>query len=354
MSGAFGWVRNDSDDGSRPAKNDDYTDALKDYGVRPATSVPRSQQAHSRMIDPPRVIDVAASQIHLVTPDARHTLKSTAKNVIIVAHDFTGSMHEWPQEIFKRLPLLYVEAVKYLGSDDLEILFVGHGDVRTDAHPLQVTRFGRGPELDTFLASFDRDCDGGGNGGESQELIAYYLADRVDTSTANQVYMFFITDEPGRDRIDPDDCQNHLGVPVKTGLEKTSAVFRVLGRRMSTYAILCATGSYDPAPIESWWKKMLGNEHIVRLDDSRRVVDVMLGTIAKATDQIDSFVDDLKSRQLGTKHGAVNVNAVLASIAFVGNGIPAAPMIAKTPTRSLLDPPDPPAGFLPSHHTKKK
>ncbi len=319
MSGAFGWIRNDRTD------NDHSGGSV----ARPA-AIPQQ----------PRVLAQIAPTAP--PPDAAHTLKSTAPNVLVVVMDGTGSMKKWPQEIFRRLPLFHADAVRYLGGNDVEILFIVMGDAKTDRRPIQIARFGRGPELDTILAAFDfNDCGGGGNGHESHELVASYLQQRLDVSSARNVHAFFITDEPPFARVDAAECRTHLGFEPRAELRQTDALFAALRRKMHVHAVLCATGSYEPAPIEARWTELLGEEGVLRLDDHRRVVDVMLGTLAAVTGQVDRFTQDLKSRQLGTPHGAQNVRSVLASIALIGRGTPSSPhILPKGMTTPLLPPPD--------------
>lgn len=318
MSGAFGWIKND---------RTDHVDDRRSVTTHAAPHQPRVL-ARTAPTAPP--------------PTAAHTLESSAPNVLIVIMDATGSMKQWPGEIFKRLPLLHADAVRYLGGGDVEILFIVMGDAKTDARPIQVGRFGRGPELDGILAAFDlRSCHGGGNGGESHELAAAYVHAKVDVSSARNVHTFFITDEPPFSHVDANECRTHLGFDPHAELRSTDALFAALRRRMHVHAVLCETGTYDPAPIEARWRKLLGEEGVLPQNDHRRVVDVMLATLAAVTGQIDRFTQDLRSRQLGTPHGVQNIQSVLASIALIGRGTPSSPhVLPKGMTTPLLPPPD--------------
>lgn len=344
MSGAFGWKRNDATDDKPAAKPSGYDDAAKRYqpqGGPSVINVNPDPPHHAVQGAAPRVMP-KQSPASKAAMGAKHALKTTAANVLIIEMDATGSMKEWPAEIFKRLPLLYQDAVKYLGSDDLEILFMVFGDAKTDLRPLQVARFGKGPELDGILASFDlQHCEGGGNGGESHELAALYVHERVDTSAARNVHAFIITDEPPFPRVDRQECRQHLGIELKPELTKTDAIFAGLRRRMHVHALLCETGSYQTEPIIARWKELLGDEGVIQMNDHRRTVDVMLGTLAALTGQLDQFTQDLQSRQLGTRFGKVNVQTVLKSIALLGRGTPSSPhVLPKGLTRPLLPPPD--------------
>ena len=333
MSGAFGWINNNHHhNASTVAPATTWFDDAKRAYRAPLAAAPQPVVRDLRA--------AAATKAQAPVPTALHTLKSAAANVIIVSLDLTGSMGQWPEEIFKRLALLWREATKYLGSEDLEILFIAHGDARTDEYPLQVTRFGHGPELDDLLASFKPvgGAGGGGQGSESSELVAYYLLKQVDTSSARHVFTFFVTDEAGCDQIAPALAKKCLGLAVDPELHRADVVMRCLNLRMNAYAILCETNCYDPAVIRQWWETHLGAEKVLPLDDARRVVDVMLASIAATTGQLESFANDMLARQGKSRFATQNVKTVLASVALIGGSKAVTPQLGKNPTRPLLPP----------------
>lgn len=325
MSGAYGWHQSSV----KTSTDHSYDDARKQYqsSVNEPVKVVKiggvgnaaKPQIPTPSVWPKRNILDAIPSVVKTYPEAKHALKSSASNVIIVVVDVTKSMNTWPAEIFARLPTFFIEACEYLESDDLEILFIAHGDVRTDNFPVQVSRFGKGSELDAILASFYTKCGGGGQGDESQEIVAYYLLKQVDTSSAQNVYTFFITDEAACDDIDPRYVAEHLNIPMDLELTQTKDVFAALQRKGKVFTILCETknNSYNPAEIKKRWEQNIG-DRIISLNDSRRVVDVMLGAIAKLTGQLSQFTKNLISRQTGTQHAIQNIETVQKSIAFIG------------------------------------
>ncbi len=337
MSGGYGWHQSSSSNTSDAKHFIDhsYDDARQQYQKSAVTVTKIGQQTSSQTkisptpsVWPKRNIkNVDVPVVVKGYPEAKHSLKSTAANVITVVVDVTRSMNTWPGEIFARLPTFYIEACQYLGTDDLEILFIAHGDVRSDNFPIQVSRFGKGAELDSILASFYTRCDGGGQGDESQELVAYYLLKQVDTSSAQNVYTFFITDEAACDSIDPRYVKEYLDIPVDCELTKTKDVFTSLKRRGRIFTILCETNNprYNPASIKQSWEDNLGKDNIIPLNDSRRVVDVMLGAIAKLTGQLAQFTQNLTTRQQGTRHAVQNIETVQTSISFIGGSLPKTP-----------------------------
>lgn len=331
MSGAFGWAKNTGVGNAggttfRGAQTD-FADAKRAYGSPRQVTIGQDSvdNAASVVFDSggvakDRDLDAFATRVGKAIPGAKHTLQSVAANVVMVVLDVTGSMGVWPREIFKRLPLLYAELCAQLSSDDVEILFIAHGDARTDRYPIQVTRFGKGPELDAMLASLEIEGNGGGQGTESHELVAYYLVSRVDTSTAQNVFTIFVTDEAACDTVDQRHIREYLGVSAPREKPETAKAFALLSRKSSVFTILCKTGWYDADKIFQWWQNILGAERVLRLDDARRAVDVILGIVASAVGRYDQFVTKLVARQGGTRFGKANIRTVTGTLVLACQG----------------------------------
>lgn len=327
MSGAFGWGGKDraadrnSSNGTagfgsaygayqQPASPGTRGGALAGAGVMGADSVATPRPGGA----------AAASPVDLSPKD----LAAEADNVLIVSMDVTGSMGDWRDEIYRRMPLLYKEAQALLGQS-LAVLFVAFGDVKF-GDKIWVTRFGAGPELDVLLDSLPRSAGGGGDEEESPELVALYVLTRVDVSRARNIYFWTITDERPAEQIDPQLARQYVGVQALPAARTTKAVFDALALKMRPFVVLkrADTGSYDPDRIRGAWERALGRERVLPLDDGRRVVDVMLAVVAKTTGQTAAFTASLQARQGGTAHGAVNIATVQRSVALVPDG--AAPL----------------------------
>lgn len=334
MSGNYGWGGRDrSDDYSTPSSGDGFTSARTPY----AAPTDYSRPAPSRSAASLRMTAAAPSLVMSDLSPRKH-IKTTKDNVIIVSLDRTGSMGEWTNEIFTRLALLFKEGQKYLG-ESLEIVFMGFGDSQACGDDFHVAPSGCGPELDGYLVSLNQPANGGGNYIESAELPAYYVSRQVDTTDAKAVFFFTITDEGFYDTVDGKDISIILGLKASLEVVDAAKVLQSLKTRMNVFLIKAETGSYDgyiKDRIDSQWKAAIGEECFVPLDDHRRVVDVMLGVIAKVRGQLDQFSKDLVDRQGSTHYGSINIATVSRSISMV-KGVPASPSI-KAGTKSLLTP----------------
>lgn len=333
MSGNYGWGGRDrSDDYTPSSSGGGFTSARTPY----ATPADYSRPAPSRSATSLRM--TAAPSLANAELSPRKHIKTTKDNVIIVSLDRTGSMGEWTHEIFTRLALLFKEGQKYLG-ESLEIVFMGFGDSQACGDDFHVAPSGCGPELDGYLVSLDKQAHGGGNQIESAELPAYYVSQQIDTTSAKAVFFFTITDEGFYATVNDGEIDAILGLRAPTETVKAAQVFQSLKTRMNVFLIKAETNcynGYDKARIDKQWKDAVGEECFVSLDDHRRVVDVMLGVIAKVRGQMDQFSKDLIARQGSTHFGSVNIATVSRSISMV-KGAPASPSI-KAGTKSLLAP----------------
>ena len=323
MSGAFGWGGKDrAADRQTSGGTAGFGSAYGAYQQpAPATRAGAASPAVQRLDDS---LPLPGSPVATLADLTPKDLVADADNVLIVSMDMTGSMGEWRDEIYRRMPLLFKEAQALLGQS-LAVLFIAFGDVKFGDR-IWVTKFGAGPELDGFLDSLPRNANGGGDEEESPELVALYVLQRVDVSRARNVYFWTITDESPAATIESTYARQHAGVRVGPELSTTKSVFDALARKLRPFVVLKRTDSfgYDPDRIRANWERTVGPERVLPLDDGRRVVDVMLAVVAKTTGQTAAFTAALQARQGGTKFGAVNIDVVQRSVALVPDG--AAPL----------------------------
>jgi hypothetical protein len=74
--------------------------------------------------------------------------------------------------------------------------------------------------------------------------------------------------------------------------------------------------------IQSQWEKMLGADHIAILPEAGRVVDTIFGILAKETDRVEYFREELEGRQLPDKGGKKKVDQVYKSLETIHEALP--------------------------------
>lgn len=325
MSGAYGWGGHGVGNGGGGGGG--FTQAKAGYAPSPNSGYSGFPVGAPSGVNP-QPVGAARAPVDL---SAKKRLVATAKSVIIVALDGTGSMGDWRDEIRRWCKTLFDEAKVLLG-DDLEILFLSFGDVgRCSGDRVQATSFGRGPELDDYLMALDMGQAGGGNGRESSEMTAYLVDQLVDVSKAQHVYFFTVTDEAAYAEVDRHIAREWLGVDLSESVP-TKSVFANLRKKMDAFVVL----KPSDADIKKFWQETVGDERVLALSEGRLVVNVMLGVVARITNQYGTFSQRMASRYGNSQYSQVNQQSVHASVMHIPvGGVPKAPTI-KAGTKVLV------------------
>ena len=104
-----------------------YGDGRYRYGAKGAGR--RKAAAERAKAHGPRTFEGRDGPNEAIVNPQKH-IRSTSANPLIVAVDVTGSMSNWPFEIFDRLPLLFNTLSQY--REGLEVSFVAIGDAGCD------------------------------------------------------------------------------------------------------------------------------------------------------------------------------------------------------------------------------
>jgi hypothetical protein len=230
------------------------------------------------------------------------TLSTDSDAPLVIACDVTGSMGEWPATIFSKLPYLDLEGKEYLGKG-MEISFAAVGDAYSDQYPLQTRPFVTGKGLEKQLKELIIEGNGGGQTSESYDICALYYARNVKMPNAVNPIFIFIGDEGLYDFVDKEQARDWVGTSIEGRLSSKQAL-EELKKKYAVYLIRKPYGtssgdntSGDNKRIHAQWESYLGADHIAILPEAGRVVDVIFGILAKETDRVKYFAEELKGRQ---------------------------------------------------------
>ncbi|MDR0979367.1 MAG: hypothetical protein LBL91_05560 [Lachnospiraceae bacterium] len=223
-------------------------------------------------------------------------LRSTTKNPIIIVLDETGSNIDLARLLYDKLPMFYgqIEQKKYF--DDFDISICAVGDAYTDSYPLQVSPFAKGIELDSYMEKLVLEGGGGGNNGESYELMAYYLTEKTEFAPGAKPIVFFIGDEPYHPKVNKGQAEK-FDLPFTEPIDP----FPNLRKKFNdnVYMLLnrfCGRDSFDSKAL-SQWTKALAPEHLIKISEEKAVVDLMLGILALlAKRSLKTYAIDMQGR----------------------------------------------------------
>lgn len=258
-----------------------------------------NKSATSYNIDTGRTYEAKAA---LPPPLGKHLI-TEATFPIVVAVDVTGSMREFPGIIFEKLCILYNEALFFLPEtlkDSFEISFAAIGDAYSDQHPLQVTDFAEGPELDQNIKSLYPEGGGGGQTRESYELAVYYYLTHCDMPKSVSIpkpLLILVGDEGYYSKLNRQHVKNLIGDDLKTD-QISKFLFDQLREKFNVYILRIKYDSEGSENrIQADWVKVLGEQNVILMKEPRRIVDTILGIIATSVDEFDKFKDRIEIRQ---------------------------------------------------------
>jgi len=236
-------------------------------------------------------------------------------------------MGDWPKVIWDKLPMLFGQIMLQGYLVDPALGFCGIGDTLTQAgvnaghayKPLQVTEFASGTRIDDELKKLSETS---GNGPDQHHepygLAMFYYARCVDFPNCNGKPVLFLTaDEFFYETISKAAIKKCIGVKVDQQV-RTEDIMRGLRAKYEVFVIkkVYDTHAGFEDSISAQWETIISRERILRLNEPKAVVDVMLGaiSIAKGTRSLEKYGQDMKSR--GQDRGRMDlVNSTLAGFA---------------------------------------
>ncbi|MBN1976813.1 MAG: zinc ribbon domain-containing protein [Anaerolineae bacterium] len=234
--------------------------------------------------------------------DPKKRIRTESTNPLIIAVDVTGSMADWPFEIFDRLPLLYNTLSQY--REDLEISFAAIGDAAVDRWPLQVTSFASGFDLEQLLGSLYGE-GGGGDAAESYGLFAHWVNTHVEAPNASETpFLIVFGDVTMHSKVPQDQIAHYLGDRVGSDVDAVKT-WGQISKTWNTWFLRRPTGKPGDQ-VDKQWGKAIGEQKIFHIEDEQRAVDYAMGLIARAWGHFGDFQDNMRARQSEEKVAKVS------------------------------------------------
>jgi hypothetical protein len=260
------------------------------YGSRGAAS--RKAAAKRAKASGPRTYERKEGPNETVVDPRRHVHTQTP-NPLVIGVDVTGSMANWPFEIFDRLPLLYNTLSQY--REDLEICFAAIGDAAVDRWPLQVTSFASGFDLEQLLGSLYGE-GGGGDAPESYGLFAHWLNTHVQVPNAKEPpFLILFGDITMHPKVPKGQIAHYLGDRVSRDVDAIGA-WRQVCKTWNTWFLRRPTGKPGDR-VDKQWGRAIGAQKIFHIEDEQRAVDYAMGLIARAWGRFGDFQENMRARQ---------------------------------------------------------
>lgn len=211
---------------------------------------------------------------------------------IALCNDLTGSMGSVPITFQAKEPELMglflkdrAAGKKYLGEGYPAIMIAGVDDYAVEpTAALQVGQFESGIEIDNDLSNLLLTGNGGGNWGESYDLFLYFLARHTAhdhfEKRGRKGHAFIVCDEPLFAAVDKHAVKDIIGDDLQSNIPIDTIIAEVKERYHLTCIIPNQTSHYNSADLRQGWKKRLGEQNVLFLDDPTKICELIVATVA--------------------------------------------------------------------------
>jgi hypothetical protein len=197
---------------------------------------------------------------------------------VIIGLDVTGSMGHLAVEIAKnQLNELITKIYDEKPIPDPQVMIAAIGDSYCDSAPLQVTQFESDIRIAEQLQDVYFEAGGGGNHGESYNLVHYFASKHTEADAfkrGDKGFIFTIGDEPCLEAITKEQIKTITGDDVTEDI-KTKAIIEDAKKNYNVFHLIVKPR--DGSELEEW-KDLLGENAVLVKDTTKipqLIVDLM-------------------------------------------------------------------------------
>lgn len=231
----------------------------------------------------------------------KKVLVSHTKTPVIVVLDVTGSNTDFARIVYDKLPMFFGQISMQNYLDDFDISFCAVGDAFSDSYPMQIGNFAAGIALDDEIGKIVLEGGGGGQRKESYELMAYYLSEKTRFEPDAKPIIFFIGDESMYPNLDKKQVEKFGMKLYEEGVD----AFQLLREKVNDN-VFFLQNDYCGNPYRYYvtdvvtedWKKALAPNHVIKVNEEKSIIDIMLGIVAiqYGSRDLSSYIDDMVDR----------------------------------------------------------
>jgi hypothetical protein len=246
--------------------------------------------------------------------ESRDSTEHPQSNPVLVCFDVTGSNHARAIDAQKRLPNLMELLNKYL--TDPQVAVAANDDYTVVGNnSVQISDFESDNRVDDHIRNIYLVGRGGGNDGESYDLLLYAAARKIVLDSVEKRgkkgYLFMYADEPIFNHVKKSEVKAVFGDVI----EKDIPIAEIIeeARRNFNIFVVWPDGGYRHA--RDQYVKLFGDESVLTSQHPNLLCELIASTIglheSKATP--DSVVTDLVAIGVGDKEA----KAIIKSMAHV-------------------------------------
>lgn len=235
---------------------------------------------------------------------------------VLVCFDVTGSNIERAVDAQKKLPGLMDLLNKYL--KDPQVAVAANDDFKfVERNSVQISDFESDIRVDEHIRNIWLVGIGGGNNGESYDLLLYAAARKMVLDSVEKRgkkgYLFMYADEPIFDHVDKQEVKAIFGDTIEADIPIAEIIEEA--RRNFDIFLIWPRGGYDSA--HQQYKDLFGKESVLVLQDANMICELIASTVGLFETEAtpDSIVTDLVAVGVDSK----DAKALMKSIGNVAS-----------------------------------
>lgn len=255
----------------------------------PAFSYTKSATSVHANLNPARINSKPFGKL-----ESRDSTEHPNSNPVLVCFDVTGSNSARAVDFQKRLPNLMDLLNKYLA--DPQVAVAANDDYKVEGvNSVQISDFESDNRVDDHIRNIWLVNDGGGNDGESYDLLLYAAARKVVLDSVEKRgkkgYMFMYADEPIFKHVSKAEVKDVFG----DAIEKDIPIAEVIeeARRNFNVFLIWPEGGFRHA--RDQYVKLFGDDFVLTSQHPNLLCELIASTVglyeSKATP--DSVIHDL-------------------------------------------------------------
>lgn len=222
---------------------------------------------------------------------------STSRHPIVFALDVSGSMCDWPQIIYDKMPMFYGQIMMQGYLKDPSISFCAIADYEDDVI-MQCSRFAKASDIDEQITKIHL----GGGGGpvnrcEAYELPGYFYNYMVDLENCELPFFFLTCDEDFHVEISNSYIEMCLGKKVEMQTIVGKKIFKDLMKKFNLFVIKKPYNDTLETNENDRWIDAVGKERVLNIQNPKASIDLILGAIAVTNGfTLEKYIEDMRVR----------------------------------------------------------
>jgi hypothetical protein len=287
-------------------------------GVRDFAYTATASSVHANL-NPKRINDKPFGKL-----EARDSDEHPNSHPVLVAFDVTGSNKERAIDAQKRLPNLMELLGKYV--TDPQVAIAANDDYDYTSGPIQISDFESDIRVDEHIRNIWLTGCGGGNDGESYDLLLYAAARKVALDSiekrGKKGYFFMYADEP----IFPEVQVHQVKAIFGDTIERNIPIAEIIEEAHRNFNIFVIWPEGGYAHARTQYKVLFGEDSVLTLQHPNLICELIASTVGLYEDKVtpDTAVTDLVAIGVSDKEAKSLVkhvsHAAASSLATSGAG----------------------------------